>query len=87
MSFALRPGGGAWDELGGTALEVNPFDVAGTSDALSAALAMTPDARMAHAAALRKAAEARVPQDWLDDQLDATRAFPSGRPGPAPGTG
>ncbi len=86
--LALSREAGAWDELGGTALEVNPFDVAGTSDALSAALAMTPDARMAHAAALRKAAEARVPQDWLDDQLAAaTRAFPSGRPGPAPGTG
>ena len=40
--LALSREAGAWDELGGTALEVNPFDVAGTSDVLSAALTMAP---------------------------------------------
>ncbi len=69
--LALSREAGVWDELGGTALEVNPFDVAGTSDVLSIALTMAAGERAAHAAALRKAAEARVPRDWLDDQLAA----------------
>jgi len=67
--LALSREAGAWDELGGTALEVNPYDVAGTSDVLSTALTMGAGERSAHAAALRKAAEARAPSDWLDDQL------------------
>jgi trehalose 6-phosphate synthase len=84
--LALSREAGAWDELGGTALEVNPFDVAGTSDALSTALAMAPAERAIHAAALRKAAEARVPRDWLDDQLALAATAPppgSRRPPPA----
>lgn len=62
---------GAWDELGPHALELNPFDVAGTSDALAAALAMEPGERAARARALRAAAAARSPRDWLADQLAA----------------
>ena len=98
--LALSREAGVWDELGGTALEVNPFDVAGTSDVLSAALTMAPADRAAHAAALRKAAEARVPHDWLDDQLAAAATGSAGsgsgpvgpggrsdRPGPGPGAG
>jgi trehalose 6-phosphate synthase len=81
---ALSREAGVWDELGGTALEVNPFDVAGTSDVLSTALAMSPAERATHAAALRKAAEARVPRDWLDDQLALVKAPSSGRR-PRPG--
>jgi trehalose 6-phosphate synthase len=78
---ALSREAGVWDELGGTALEVNPFDVAGTSDVLSLALTMAPAERAAHAAALRKAAEARVPRDWLDDQLALVATPPPPRPG------
>ena len=89
--LALSREAGVWDELGGTALEVNPFDVAGTSDVLSTALAMAPAERAAHAAALRKAAEARVPRDWLDDQLALVarsgRTRPAGRRGRATGGG
>jgi trehalose 6-phosphate synthase len=66
---ALSREAGVWDELGATALELNPFDVAGTSDVLAGALAMPPDEREAHASALRKLAEARAPSSWLDDQL------------------
>jgi trehalose 6-phosphate synthase len=86
--LALSREAGVWDELGGTALEVNPFDVMGTSDALAAALAMAPSERAAHAAALRKAAEVRAPRDWLDDQL-ALAASPelAARPAPRPGPG
>ena len=67
--LALSREAGAWEELGGVALEVNPFDVAGTADVLADALTMGPAARAGHAAALSKAASARVPRDWLDDLL------------------
>ncbi len=68
---ALSREAGVWDELGSTALEVNPFDVAGTSDVLATALSMAADERETHASALCKLAEARAPRDWLDDQLRA----------------
>ena len=38
--LALSREAGAWDELGGAALEINPFDVGGTADVLAAALSM-----------------------------------------------
>ncbi len=79
--LALSREAGVWDELGETALEVNPFDVAGTSDVLSTALTMGAGEREAHAAALRKAAGARVPHDWLADQLAAAATGQPGRPG------
>jgi trehalose 6-phosphate synthase len=71
--LALSREAGAWQELGfpGGALEVNPFDVAGTADVLAAALAMTPDERASHAAAVRDVARRRTPRDWLEDQLRA----------------
>jgi trehalose 6-phosphate synthase len=67
---------GAWEELslGGTgALGVNPFDVAGTSDALHAALTMSPSDRSARASALRSAVMQRTSADWWDDQLAAAQ--------------
>ncbi|MGI9021627.1 MAG: alpha,alpha-trehalose-phosphate synthase (UDP-forming) [Acidimicrobiales bacterium] len=67
--LALSREAGAWEELSDVALEVNPFDIAGTSDVLATALAMTPEQRKAHATALYAAATARKPRDWLDDQL------------------
>ncbi|MGI9079328.1 MAG: alpha,alpha-trehalose-phosphate synthase (UDP-forming) [Acidimicrobiales bacterium] len=67
--LALSREAGAWEEMGGAALEVNPFDIAGTSDVLATALAMSAEERAAHAAAVYRAATARKPRDWLDDQL------------------
>jgi trehalose 6-phosphate synthase len=72
--LALSREAGVWEELGGTALEVNPFDVSGTADVLARALAMTGAERRSHAAALVKAIRARAPRDWLDDQLEAARS-------------
>ena len=72
--LALSREAGVWEELGGVALEVNPFDVAGTADVLAAALAMDEPDRATHAAELRKLAAARSPRDWLDDQLAAARS-------------
>ncbi len=64
---------GAWEELSGAALGINPFDVGGTADALAAALSMSADERRAHAGAVRAAAGRRTPSDWLEDQLVAAR--------------
>ena len=67
---------GAWEELaldGGGALGINPFDVAGTADALHAALTMDAAARAARAAALRAAVRGRTSADWWADQLTAAQ--------------
>jgi trehalose 6-phosphate synthase len=72
--LALSREAGVWEELGGVALEVNPFDVAGTADVLAAGLAMDAEDRVTHARALRKLAAARTPRDWLEDQLAAARS-------------
>jgi len=48
-----------------------PYDVDGTAEALAAALTMDPAERAHRATGLRKAALARTPRDWLDDQLRA----------------
>jgi len=64
---------GAWDELGPWALEVNPFDVAGTADALHRALSMGDGERARLSDGLRQAATCRTPDDWLHRQLAAAR--------------
>jgi trehalose 6-phosphate synthase len=67
---------GAWEELalaGGGALGVNPFDVAGTADALHAALVMGAPERAGRAAALRTAVRGRTAADWWADQLAAAQ--------------
>jgi trehalose 6-phosphate synthase len=58
-------------ELGSVALEVHPFDVAGTSDVLHRALSMDADERKRHADAVRQRATARTPEDWFADQRRA----------------
>jgi trehalose 6-phosphate synthase len=60
---------GVWDEMGESALGINPFDVAGTADTLHAALGMPAAARAERAAAQRAAAIRRSPSDWLADIL------------------
>ena len=67
---------GAWEELalrGGGALGINPFDVAGTADALHAALSMDAPQRAARASALRSAVRGRTSADWWADQLAAAQ--------------
>jgi len=67
---------GAWEELaldGRGAVGINPFDVAGTADALHAALSMDAPARTARAEALRTAVRGRTSADWWADQLAAAR--------------
>ncbi len=67
---------GAWEELalaGNGALGVNPFDVAGTADALHAALTMDNRERAARATALRTAVRGRTAAEWWADQLAAAQ--------------
>lgn len=74
--LALSRESGAWAELGGLALEVHPFDVVATADALHQALSMPAPERATHAAALRDVADGRTPRDWLADQLAAAEPPP-----------
>lgn len=71
--LALSREAGVWDELKEAALDVNPFDVAGTADVLAEALAMDGPERARRSALLCEAAARRTPRDWLEDQLRATR--------------
>src|SRR5207302_10403367 len=52
--LALSREAGVWEELEGIALEVNPFDVAGTAEVLATALTMTAAERAEHARGLRE---------------------------------
>ncbi len=56
---------GAFTELEGPALEVEPFDVSGTAEAIEAALAMGGDERSRRARELAARATAHPPADWL----------------------
>jgi trehalose 6-phosphate synthase len=67
--LALSREAGAFEELAGPALEVNPFDVGGTAAVLSQALRMQPQERAAAAKALRELIVAKTPADWFNDQL------------------
>jgi trehalose 6-phosphate synthase len=65
---------GAFEELRGSALEVNPFDVAATADVLARALAMSPPERARRAADLRTLVERRQSGDWLADLQAAAKS-------------
>jgi trehalose 6-phosphate synthase len=62
---------GAWDEVGAHTIGVNPFDVSGMAKALARALDIAPEDRAEQAEGLRKAIEARSPEDWFEDQRAA----------------
>jgi trehalose 6-phosphate synthase len=70
---ALSREAGAFEELAGTALEVNPFEVSGTAAVLAEALDMDGPERTRRAEAMRDIVLARRPADWLDAQLTAAR--------------
>ncbi|MFG2721369.1 trehalose-6-phosphate synthase [Streptomyces sp. NPDC048416] len=62
---------GAYEELGGDALVVNPYDVTGTADALHAGLSMAEDERAERTKRLAAAGTALPPRRWFLDQLEA----------------
>ena len=65
---------GAWEEMSEAALGVNPFDVAGTADALHRALSMETAERRDRAERLRRLVLDRTASDWLEEQLAAAAA-------------
>lgn len=69
--LVLSTEAGAWSELVGGADGVSPFDLRATAEALGATLDRPVEEREARAAMLRRAATARTPADWLEDQLAA----------------
>jgi trehalose 6-phosphate synthase len=60
---------GAHAELGGSAIGVDPVDVAGTAEAIAEALEMPEEERSARAFALRRAVGSRSPVQWARRQL------------------
>lgn len=75
--LALSTEAGAYDELAGAAIELNPFDLTETANAIATALEMPEAERAVRAAELKAVSTKRKPRDWLDDQLSA--ASRSGR--------
>ncbi|HLX87449.1 MAG TPA: trehalose-6-phosphate synthase, partial [Acidimicrobiales bacterium] len=69
--LALSREAGAFSELRGPAVELNPFDVSGTAAALALALDMDRGERAQRAEALRELVRRRKPGDWLADLLAA----------------
>ncbi|HEV3474053.1 MAG TPA: trehalose-6-phosphate synthase [Actinomycetota bacterium] len=66
---------GAYAELGKAALGVDPVDIAGTADAIAAAMTMPAEQRGQRAGVLRRTAAARSPAQWAKRQLrDLERA-------------
>ncbi len=69
--LALSREAGAFAELRGPAVELNPFDVSSTAAALARALDMDRAERARRAEALRELVRRRKPVDWLADLLAA----------------
>ena len=69
--LALSREAGAFAELHSEALEINPFDVAGTAAVLLHALDMAPPGTSPAGRGAARPGLARKPGDWLADQLAA----------------
>src|SRR3954453_19254517 len=60
---------GAHEELGESALSVNPFDIQEMADSIHAALTMRPDERARRLSGLKEIVTSRDPGDWVDEQI------------------
>ena len=69
--LALSRGAGAWDDLGEAAIEVEPYHLDRTADALAEALDLEPHDRAQRFARLRELAGRHTPTTWLAAQLAA----------------
>jgi trehalose 6-phosphate synthase len=76
-ALVLSREAGAAAELGDAAFLVNPYDIAGTADALHQALTLDRATRAARCARLAAAATALPPRQWFLDQLTALREVPA----------
>lgn len=77
--LVLSTGAGSFGELGaGSVIIEDPFDVHETATRLGEALALSADERRSRAELLRSTVRARIPEDWLQEQLDDLIAIRSG---------
>ncbi|HEX2031481.1 MAG TPA: trehalose-6-phosphate synthase, partial [Actinomycetota bacterium] len=67
--LVLSRNAGAFTQLGAHAVGVDPLDLAGTADAMAAALSMPTEERGQRARALRRAAAAVTPAEWAGRQI------------------
>jgi trehalose 6-phosphate synthase len=79
-ALALSTEAGAYDELSGPAIGLNPFDVSETAAAMALGLEMPTEERIARAVELNRIATKRRPADWLTDQLSAAAGSSSRTP-------
>lgn len=75
-AVVLSTEAGVWSEIGDSTIDINPFDVSGTAEALAEALSMPPGERTELASRLRSRAGQRRPADWLTDLLTAAEHRP-----------
>ncbi|EST39534.1 hypothetical protein N566_01450, partial [Streptomycetaceae bacterium MP113-05] len=73
-ALVLSREAGAYAELAGDALTVNPYDIAETARALHQALIMPKAERAERCGRLADAATALPPADWFLEQLEVLRA-------------
>jgi trehalose 6-phosphate synthase len=79
--IVLSENTGSHEELGDSAISVNPFDVQEQADAIYSALTASPEERARRMGRLREIITSRSPSDWMDDQLadiEAKRSEPMG---------
>lgn len=69
----LSQNAGAWQELGGPAIGINPYDLSETSEAIYRALEMAPEERKSRAETLRTTVERNDPSKWMWHQLSDIR--------------
>jgi trehalose 6-phosphate synthase len=67
----LSPEAGAWEELAGASIQVEPYDIDQTAEALHNGLSLEEPSRADRASRLRALAGARSPADWFDDLIAA----------------
>ncbi|MFD8979417.1 trehalose-6-phosphate synthase [Streptomyces sp. NPDC059564] len=70
-ALVLSTGAGAYEELKGDAITVNPYDVTATAEALHEALSMPREERAERTKRLAAAATALPPAAWFEAQLAA----------------
>ncbi len=70
-SVILSHNAGAFEELAAGAIEVNPFDVVQTADAIEQAIELPADKRAKNAKKLKRAAARTTPEQWIRALLDA----------------
>ncbi len=83
--LVLSTEAGAYAELAGGCVPVEPFDVSGTADALERALSMEPAERARRAAWLAERAGAHPPAAWLEEVISHARRPEGARAQTAPG--